>query len=337
MGTTRICLTHGSADRLLEHCAVTGVELEPSELCPQDFRADASLAHEVLDGLYGTSTEWLNLLVGHQRDRRNSASVSSFCFEGRLPPKSILRYDEGVYVASPNFNLLLQSSQLHLVQLAQMLGRYWGTYSSEVDRDGFPIERAPLTTELELAHYLRGLKGLHGLTRLREAMRHTCASAASPQEVNLQLLLCLPPACNGYALRKPTMNRKIDLGARAQAFYPVESIRVDLCWKEEGFGLEYLGEKEHAGRVVEDVSRWYAAREKGIELWYVTKAQLQDACAMNVIAREVARRTGKRVMERTWPTIGETQDLIDVLVRARNIGPIDRLRTRALRVKSTSR
>ena len=58
---------------------------------------------------------------------------------------------------------------------------------------------------------------------------------------------------------------------------------------------------------------------------------------MNVIAREVARRTGKRVMDRTWPTIGETQDLIDVLVGARNFGPINRLRTRALRVKSTSR
>ena len=334
MDSARICLTHNSADKLLELCAVTGVELEPCDLCPQDFQADAAFAKDLLAVISASTKEWLNLLVGRQCDRRDSVSVSSHCYEGRVPPGSILRYDEGVYVASPDFNLLLQSADLHVVQLAQLLGRYWGTFSTEVDRDGFLLERAPLTGEMDLMQYLADVKGVHGVGNLRSAAKYVCERAASPQEVNLQLILCLPYACNGFALPKPQMNYRIDLECEERAFYDASHIRIDLYWPKARFGLEYLGEKEHHGKMIEDVSRWYAARKGKVELWPVTKAQLSDPVAMNFIARKVAARVRKKPSALHWPTLSEVQLLIDVLGGKGGVRRGERLRRRSLRAAS---
>lgn len=331
MDSARICLTHGSADKLLERCAVTGVELEPCDLCPQDFRADTAFASDVLANQHGATKDWLNLLVGRQCDRRDSSTVSSHCYEGRVSPGSILHYGEGVYVASPNFNLLLQSADLHVVQLAQLLGRYWGTFSTEVDKDGFLLERAPLTSEVELSHYLAGIRGVHGVGNLRSALKYTCEHAASPQEVNLQLILCLPYACNGFALPKPQMNHRIDLEREERAFYDASHIRIDLYWPKARFGLEYLGEKEHRGRMIEDVSRWYAAHKGKVELWPVTKAQLQDPVAMNFIARKVATRVHRKPSESAWPTLDETELLIGVLFGGAMPNSNKKLRVRPIR------
>lgn len=333
MRENRICLTHGTADRLLEALTVSGAELEPADLQARDFTPSVGVMREGLRELCGTEENLINVLVGVDKDYRDGPDTMCQRFYGELPPGSVLHVEEGIYVASPCFNLLLEARELHLVNLCCMLGRYLGTFSiatSGGDADEI-VQRASLVREDELSSYLSHFKSTAGTRALRDALRFTCENAASPQEVNLQLALCLPPSCNGFALRKPVMNYPIKLEGKDRRFYDADHICIDLYWPEAGFGLEYQGEKEHKDRMVQDISRWYAALQKGIELWFVTKEQLGDAVQMDFIAREVARRTKKRINEQTWPTIDELQRLLDVLRSGKWLNPNEKLRTRRLR------
>lgn len=68
-----------------------------------------------------------------------------------------------MYVASPELNLLLQASELHVTKLCQMLGRYWGSFSTKHDEEGDLLERAPLTTEEKLLRFLGHIDRTPGL------------------------------------------------------------------------------------------------------------------------------------------------------------------------------
>lgn len=330
---SKICLIHNNADELLEMNAMKGVKLEPSSVQVNEFSGDTAIIRETLQGLYGASDERLNVLVG-DASNRGTEHVSYRTFAGDLPEGSILRVSEGVYVASPEFNLLLQAKELHPVRLCQLLGRYWGTFAYGTDENGAKclVEREPLSSEEKLASYLAGVGRVEGIRALRNAMRYACENAASPQEVNLQLALCLPATCNGYALRKPIMNYEVTLDEVERELYDKDSIRIDLHWPGADLGLEFLGKKEHEGKMMEDIARWYAARHFGEELWFVTKEQLYKAIALDFIAKKVARRTRKKVVEGTWPTLSQAQLLLDVLSGKINPKPEERLRKERLRV-----
>lgn len=334
MAKYRVCLTHGSADELLEAFAASGAELQPSGLQARDFSPDVEPLIEAIDELLGKADGRLSVLVGASEDKRSEAKVVSHRFFGELPGGSILHVDEGIYVASPCFNLLLEARELHLVNLCCMLGRYLGTFSLEKGAGGDTfVNRVPLTSDEELGLYLSHFSRTAGLKKLHDALRFTCGNAASPQEVNLQLALCLPPSCNGYALKKPLMNHPIKLGPDERKIYDAEHIRIDLYWPQVRFGLEYQGEEEHKNQMSQDISRWYAARRKGIELWFVTKEQLGSAEQMDFIAREVAKRTRKKINEETWPTIGEAQRLLDVLRGGKWLNLHEELRQRPIRTR----
>lgn len=332
-GNIKVCLTHNNADEVLERYATANVKLEPTDYQPWDFTANARQALSVIDQLYGAPLEQLNVLVGSNADRRESKSIMCHCVTSALPSGSVLHVDEGLYVAAPALNLVLQADSMHAVELCKVLGRYWGTFStvhSPGDRSKI-VERPALTNPFDLALYLNGAPRRPGLGTLRDAMRFTCENARSPQEVNLQLILNLPPVCNGFCLQKPIMNYKIRLNEAEKKLYDADYIKIDLYWPEARFGLEYLGEEEHKDRMIADISRWYAAKMHGIELMFVTKAQLQSPEAIDFIAREVAKRTRKRIVASTWPTFDEIELLIDVLFDKKSLNPDKRLRVRPIR------
>ena len=333
VGTDRVCLTGIDADSILEYCAVSNIELEKSSLGAGDFSANADVALRAVEHLNNTRLDQVNVLVGDWRDRRNSEVVAAHHVAEPLPAGSIMHVREELYTVSANCNLLLQASELHLVSLCKMLGRYWGTFSSmkSPDNPNAVVERAPLTTEQRLLEYLQLVEKIHGRQALGEAIRFTCENAASQQEVNLQLALCLPASCNGFALCKPEMNYEVKLEENDRVFSGADHIKIDLYWPSAHFGLEYMGEKEHKGKLLSDVSRWYAAKQKGIDLWFVTKEQLYNAKALDFIARKVARRTRKKINAQTWPNTEEVKALVEVLRGSRMLKPSESLRSRPLR------
>jgi hypothetical protein len=117
--------------------------------------------------------------------------------------------------------------------------------------------------------------------------------------------------------------------------YPRESIRIDLCWRHKGFGVEYQGE-EHGEQMGEDFARWFAAREEKYELWFVAKEQLESAAQMLHIGREVAKRIDCDVDEAMWPTADELQELLDILAGRKHPKPISRAELRKRRARANA-
>ena len=308
-----ICLCHQSADQALESLAQEKHLTEPASTAI--IERLTSGRDEVLSACRGMQpiTLPVNVLIGDSAHTRSDGYVKTHMWKGDLPDGSIKRISDGVYVASPELCLVQQASEISFVRLCQMLGRYLGTFSPSKGSDFGFVERQALTTEEELSGFIRKLPVKRPAGIVRQAMRWTCPFSASPQEVNLQLALSLPPTCHGFALPCPHMNYEVELEDTAKEFCkPDKSIRIDLCWPDFGIGLEYQGEY-HQSQIGKDYARNLAANYMGYQLWYLANEQMVDAVQLEYIARIIARRVRKKINPKTWPTTDEVQKLLDVL------------------------
>lgn len=316
-----VCLCNLSADTVLELAAQNKLEVELASPDPTSLTADIALARKALGELANKLPNPLELLVGSAQNRRTTRDATYHVWGGPLPNNSFFALGEGVYVTSPELTLLQQANQLHQVSLCQMLGRYVGTWSPAKSTPNGRVERAPLTTFESLNAAISEVGHARGKNNLRLAMAYTSEGAASAPETSFQLALCLPPELNGLNILQPTMNYEVGLSSEARLLYPHDSIRIDLCWHDKKFGLEYQG-KDHGNRLGADYARWFAARKEGYELWFVANDQLRDAAQMMHIGREVAERIGHDVDEILWPTQDELQDLLDVLAGLKHPKPL---------------
>lgn len=333
-----ICLCNLSADMTLELMAQEGRELQTATPNLATFSADSALVTEALGALVERLPYPLELLVGNAKDRRSGTGLACHVWQGPLPKGSFFSLGTDVYVTSPELTLLQQAGQLHQVNLCQMLGRYLGTWSPAREARHGQVKRAPLTSLEALEGFVRATRQVRGASNLRLAMAYTCEAAASAPETTLQLVLSLPPELHGFGLPLPIMNYEVELSGVGRGLYGHEIIRIDLCWRDAGFGIEYQGE-EHGTQLGKDYARWLAARAAGYELWFVAKEQLDSATQMDYIGREVAQRIGYEVNEALWPTKAELQDLLDMLARRKHAKPVtyDELRHRQAVVREQLR
>ena len=311
-----ICLCGMTADKMLELLAKNKTELETvTGARLSEFSANIDDARDVLGDYLGGVDLPIELLVGSKKMRRASDRVVTHYCSKSLPDGAIKRIDEGLYVISPELCLLEQATELHLVNLCMMLGRFMATATPDRNAEdtGGVRKRAPLTSVDRVYEFLANAKQMRGVASLREALRWTAPGAASPQETNLQLALTLPPKYGGFGLRMPEMNYKVPLEGIARELYPEhESIRIDLAWSEWGIGLEYQGE-EHGAQLGEDYARYLAADASQFRLWYVAKRQLESPVEMDYLAQLVAGKIRKRINEQSWPTREHTRWLLSVL------------------------
>ena len=307
-----ICLSNLSADIALEHIVQDQLEVGPASPDPSSFVADPSTIESALGNLADRLPRPIEVVVNDARQRRHASGVACHVWNGSLPRNGILSIGEGLYVASPELVLAQQSSQLHQVSLCKLLGRYLGTWSPLKDESGEQLKRAPLTSFDALNAFLQEAGRFRGKDSLKLAMAYTCDGAASAPETSLQLALCLPPELHGLNLAQPIMNYEVDLSTEAKTLYPADSIRIDLCWHNKKFGLEYQG-SEHGNRLGADYARSYAANVEGYELLFAAKEQLASVAQMFYIAREVARHIESDVDTALWPTEDELQELLDIL------------------------
>ena len=316
-----ICLCNLTADTILEQLAKKKREIEPASPDPRNFVADVETAWDNLASQEDSLPNPVELLVCTPQNRRSSEGLTCHMWNGALPRNSVYLIDEGIYVTSPEFTLLMQATQLHQASLCMMLGRYLGTWTPDPHAELGQRTRAPLTSLEQLQSFLTGVDHARGKGNLKFAMAYTCENSASAPEAALQLALSLPPELHGLALPQPIMNYELGLSSRARKLYDHENIRIDLCWHEKKFGLEYQGQ-EHGKSLGEDYARWFAAREEDYELWFMAKEQLASAAQMSHIGHEVAERLGVGEDDRLWPTESELQDLLDILNGRRHPKPV---------------
>ena len=317
-----ICLSYASADRALEALAHQNVRLEPasSHLVHEFTATEDAIAEvsDVLQNLLGEAARDLDLLVGDQRLFHSHGQYTVHRWMGTIPEGSIARIDDGLYVSMPAFCLLQQANELHMINLCQMLGRYLALASSpDLRKNTKPERRRSLVSEEELVHFLSLVRYAKGRSALYEALRWTAGGAASFQETDLQLALCLPYAYGGFGLNKPDMNHEVEFEGLARRIRGEEHEKcyVDLYWegkKGKPCGLEFQG-RQHEAQIGDDYARYYALDASGVTIWPVASEQLHDAVQMMYVAQKVARHIGKKLSPNYWPKEEMVQRLLDIL------------------------
>lgn len=316
-----VCLSHGTADELLRSLAFEGVELEPASASVlQDCDMGVDAAAGLLGRLPIARERQIDVLVGSEGNCHDSRAIVCHKWTSHVPDGAILKVDDGIYVSSPSFCLVQRASELHVVNLCQMLGGYLGSENKTVLLASGASKkkvREPLVGEEGLSRFLESMRGAKNVGAVREAMKWTCAHAASPRETDLQLVLTLPYRYGGYSLTPPIMNYEVPLDEKERRLCDRRCCRIDLYWHEKMFGLEYQGE-HHSKQLGADCARHYALHSKGIDLWYAADEQLSHAEQMRYLAEEVARRVGRRRGAGKRPEIERLSVLLEVINHMRH-------------------
>ena len=165
--------------------------------------------------------------------------------EGKLPPGSLRRLTEHVFISSPELTFVQLGSVLTDVQLATVGMMLCGNYSIAPNDERSLLERKPLTSLESLRHMVDSTRRFHGAATARRALDMCLEGSRSPRESIAPLLISLPPMMGGYELERPELNRKVHLSPEAAAIVGMSEITPDLCWYDHKTLLEYDSWENH--------------------------------------------------------------------------------------------
>ena len=148
----------------------------------------------------------IDILVPEANLRCTSLIHKAHVWSRPLAPGSFFEVRPGIYVASPELIFLQMASILDLPHLVKLGDELCSSYrEDDYDARGF-MQVTPRTNVARLARYIDKMAGCKGAKAARYALRFVAGNAASPMEVALVMLLCLPKRYGGYGLPLPEMN-----------------------------------------------------------------------------------------------------------------------------------
>ena len=242
----------------------------------------------------GVPLQLLSLGDGFHAVSRNWAYQS---WGKPVPPGSIMRATEEIYVASPEFCFLRMAPELGFYDAVKLGMEMCGYYSTLVQQGQGYRKRPPLTTSQKLLNYLlQAVKPSSKSIALRAA-KHIQDGSASPGETASHMELCLPFRYGCFGFEHPLLNEPIPLSPEERIAAGRSEFRVDLYWPEFRLAGEYLGKESHEGEfnVQRDVIRRNILESKGIEVVEISHAMLVDPDQMMVAVERIAKRMGRRL------------------------------------------
>lgn len=156
---------------------------------------------------------------------------------------------------------------------------------------------APLTTVDQLLAFVQGTPNAHGRAKALRVLSYLQNRSASPMESALYMLLCLPNSLGGYGIPAPQFNYRINIPQRFRKLADRSYCECDLCWPDANLCLEYDSELHHADleRRQSDARRRNTLLSMGCTVVTVTYDQVANGESLNRLARQTAKRVGKRL------------------------------------------
>ena len=312
-------------------------------------RESLSLARHAL---YQTKTlakaDDIHLLLDSRAKRRSTVGAVCHATPCHLPEQSFMHISDDVFVASPELLFVLEANRLDLIETIllgfEICGRYSAPPASlatrlekisrkaakEFAERGF-FDRPPLTNTRKIGAFLEKLEGIHGIRTAAAALPHIIDGSASPMESIAAMLLCLPFRYGGFGIEQPIMNARVDMTGKIASLSAVESYECDMLWPKANLVVEYDSELEHTSkqRIAKDSRKRTELLSQNLTVITLTKHQIYHAPSMEIVAREVARLTGRRVRKGTFGLSDERIALRKTLIWDR----IDRLRQERERLR----
>lgn len=229
------------------------------------------------------------------------------------------RIDHELFIESPEMLFVRASSRLSLAQLAHLGCSLCGNFALDESQVGGVTYREPITTPERLVDYTRRNSHLKGAAQARKALNlgFVVPGARSPKEVELMLLLCLPPRYGGYGLPWPVLNKQIDIQDRDRNVVAQSHFVGDLVWEmgDAKLIVEYDSRLVHEDKYDLDKERAGKLVHLGYKVISVTPRMLYDLEEMERVALRAARILGKSFRKENLGAISTRLDLRRQLLR----------------------
>ena len=278
----------------------------------------------------------VDVLVDSRSERRPSGLLRPHVMAPSLVEGELRSLDGNLALTSPALTLLQLARTLSLPRLVAAASELCGTFATyrapasvaklieELNvGSGVPIvdgwvpafdddgrltdvwSRPAPTTPAEIGALARRATRRKGCRTLARAAELVVPSAASPFEAQVGMLLGLPPELGGEGLGGFAHNEPLALTGRAREIARQGSCRCDLFWAGEAdrrpLDVECHSRTFHLGepRRLSDADRALALQSMGVEVLFVTYAQIAGARRADALARTVAEKLGREVVPRT--------------------------------------
>ena len=270
----------------------------PSQL---NSLAEAGAPVQLLSGLDVEAmglTDPLHVLIPSRSAKTSSKHFRAHVHSRQLPPGSLYRIADSVYIVSPELTFFQAGKLLSFPALLEFGMQLCGMYALDSDaRRGFQQGVPPLTSTDRLQRYASSLIHLNKRSPSVRALNWLADGSASPMESKLELLLCLPPREGGYGIPLPVLNRALVLPKGAASMLGQSVAKPDLLWESHRLCVEYDSDSEHTGshRIAEDAERRDVLTYLGYTTIVVTRMQLQNPRKFHHVATQIAKLLGKRL------------------------------------------
>lgn len=272
-----LCLSHESAVRFW--LTRTGDDPAPEPVDSAVLkRAEAGSRALRREGLpWVDGGRGVHLLVANRRDGHSAAGVTVHVMSRHAPEGSIRRLVGDNAVVSPEL-LFAQMCACRQLAEAVELGCYLcSTFSVGESGRGYAGQRDALTSPDALRDFIEALPArTRGVRVAREAVRYVVGSLASPMEVNLAILLALPPELGGWGPFEIVANQPIRIDAHLQDLLGSRYLKGDLYLPRHDADVEFDSREFHTGafRLDHTQARRNALEAAGVKTVSATYGQM---------------------------------------------------------------
>lgn len=186
----------------------------------------------------------LRLLASASELRINKNGVSCSINSAHVPDNCFSRIDDlpgsiPVYVACPEYCFLSAASELSLYELIQLGYQLCAKYIPDGQMQYLQRGREPITTASKITAFLEKCTGAKGVKKARQAISYVLDNSNSPMETKFAMPAVLSVSLGGFALRRPNMNKNINLTGRGAEILGYDKCCCDLVWEQEKVIGEY--------------------------------------------------------------------------------------------------
>ena len=246
----------------------------------------------------------LHVLVAPSANRRCSDALVKHRFARGAASESFVRIQREAYVCTPELVLLQIAKDAGQVDVIALANRLCAAFVQDKSMAGGVRKRQPLTTAANISEYVDQNQGTPGVVSAKKALPYIYDGAASPREIALALLLCLPNHLGGYGLPAAELNGRVAVFDEQVGGCSTDKY-CDMLWRAQKVAIEYESSAFHgnAETLRADSRRRSVLQASGYQVVTVTNSQIKDPREFYVVAHNIARLLKTRVRTRVqdWP------------------------------------
>ena len=215
-----------------------------------------------------------------------------------IPQRSFVEVAPGVYASSPEFLYLEMAAHgLDLLDLVWLASVLCATYSCPGPHAPILPSRPLTSTDLLHAFLVQAVREkVRGARKALDALPYVVECAASPREIMVPLLACLPLRMGGWNLPKPQLNQSVEADRRLAGSTGPARFSLDMLWPEAKLAAEYDSYLHHADpkRRARDNETHAELQRRGYRVEAISTGQLAHADSTDRIMQRLAGALGVR-------------------------------------------